>query len=144
MIKILLRYAVYGLAMGSLYLLAGLILLDSFWYDGFYSFMQNNFTANILGGLGIGIVTSVSGIVHEFDNLNPGLQAVIRAIIVLVVAISIAFGLGWISFLSPTVIVVGVVVCLLLFVVSWFGFYLFGDQEVKKINDEIKARNSKE
>ena len=141
MIKILLKYTMYGVAVSSLYLLLGLILLNLFWNDGFHAIM-GNFAINMLGGLAIGTAASVSGIVHEFDNLNSGLQAVIRTVILLAVAIPIAFGLGWISSVSPVVIAIGIVVWLLMFVAAWLGFYLFGNREVKKINDKIKARDS--
>jgi len=109
----------------------------------FYALTQD-FTINVLGGLAIGTMASASGVVHEFDNLNSGLQAIIRAVIVLIVALPIAFGLGWISSTSPIAIVVGIAVWLLMFAAAWFGFYLFGNSEVKKINDKIKARDSKD
>lgn len=143
MIKLLLKYTMYGVAVSSMFILIGLILLDLFWQDGFYSLTQD-FAINIIGGLAISTVASMSGIVHEFDNLNSGLQAVIRTAIVLIVALPFALGLGWFSSASPIAIVIGIAAWLLIFAAAWLGFYLFGNLEVKKINAKIKAHDSKD
>ena len=139
MIKTLLKYALYGLAVGSLYLVLGLIVLDLFWHNGFNALMQN-FTVNVSGGLAISAAVSVGAIAYEFDRINLGLQITIHATFVLIVALPIAFGLGWFPIDSPTTIGIGVAVWALMSVATWLGFYLFGNHEVKKINKKIKSR----
>ena len=142
MIKDLLKYAVYGISIGCIYLVICLLLLDLFWPTGLYGVMQN-FTLQILGGLTVSAVSSGGAVVYKFERLHFGLQIAIHLIIVFAVGLPIAFGLGWFPSGAPVVIVIIILVWLLVFFVTWLGFYLHGNREVKKINDKIKERDSK-
>jgi len=142
MIKTLLRYAVYGLAIGCLNMIIFLMILDSFWPDTFFVIMQN-FTINILSGLAISTISSVGAITYKFDRLNSGLQIAMHIAIILVVVLPIAFIFGWFSSSSPTTIAIVIAVWGLIFSVIWFCFYQFGNSEVKKINNKIKKCDTK-
>ena len=141
MIKILIKYTVYGIGIGCVILMACIIMLDLFWPDAFYTLMQN-FAVNILSGLAISTVAYAGAVAYELDRLSFGLQVVLHTAVVLTVALLVAFMFGWFSSGRPIVIAIGFAAWLAVFFAVWLGFYLFGNRELKKINDKIRERDS--
>jgi len=123
---------------------AGLILLNLFLPDAFYIFVQSNFTLNVICGLAISAVSFAGAIAYEFDRLHLGFQVAMHVAIVLVVAVPIAFVLDWFVGAPPIAVAIFITVWVVLFFVTWLGFYLYGNREVNKINEKIRERESKQ
>ena len=142
MIKLLFKYAMYGIAVGCFYIVAGLIIVDLFWPDALYTFMQQNFTLSVLSGLVISALSSAGAIIYTFEHINFILQLSIHTITVLTAALAIGFWQGWFFIGSPVSIAAWAGIWLLIFFATWLCFYLWGNHEVNKINKKIKERDS--
>jgi len=139
LVKIIFKYAAYGLAIACVQLLAVLLIFYTFLPSAFYVFLQD-FTINTLAALLIGAISFIGAIAYKFDRLNFGLQIALHGAIVLVVALPVALSWGLLSSGSPASYAIGVLVWIVLFVAIWLGFYLHDNSKIKKINDEIRRR----
>ena len=139
MIKLLIKYALFGIACGCV-----IFVLLGIWADltvagGLHFY---NFTARALGAMVIGVGFSVSAVVYTFDRLALWLQIAINALVGFGVYFLVAFRLGLISTLSPLAIVAPIVANALIGITISLVYYLLNDREAKLINAKLKERNS--
>ena len=139
MIKLLIKYALFGVACGCV-----IFVLSTIWLDltGGSDLHFYNFTARALGAMVIGVGFSVSAVVYKFDRLAPWLQIAINTFVGFGVYFLVAFRLGLISTLSPLAIVAPIVANALIGITISLVYYLLNDREAKLINAKLKERNS--
>jgi len=139
MLKLIAKYLVFGIGYGSFWIVVVCIVLE-FLAPGALRGLMENFTVHALGSIAVGIGTATTPIVYEFDRLRRWQQITIHATVGLGTFFTVAFSLGWLPMASPFAIAVSVVLGVIIFFAIWYGFYLYGKYEAKKINE--KLRNS--
>ncbi|MCL2217083.1 MAG: DUF3021 domain-containing protein [Defluviitaleaceae bacterium] len=138
--RTLVKYLAHGVAWGCFWLVSICVVMDFAHPDGLHG-LFDNFTVHALGSVVVGIGCATTPIVYEIDRLRRWQQMTIHATVGLGIFFSVGFGLGWLPAGSPAAVVFSLVTSVLIFIVIWFGFYLYDKHEAKKINDRIKEKN---
>ena len=139
MIKSIIKHLIYGLAGGSLLLVVYIMFLDL--SGGLYAFFDN-FTINALGYLAIAVGFSMSAIVYEFERPALWLKISINVFVGFGIFFLVGLNIGIISLESPTWIVINVAIASVLFIVAYFGDYLYNKREANAINKKLKEEDS--
>ena len=139
MIKLIMKYLVYGIAWGCLWLVAICVAMDLFFPEVMQMLMEN-FTLHAIGSIIIGIGSATTPIVYEFDRMRKWLQVAIHAGVGLGTFFTVGFTQGWLPMASSAAIAFSVVSGVIVFFVIWTGFYLYGKHEAEKINEKLKER----
>ena len=139
MIKLIIKYLLYGIAWGCLWFVAIGVAMDLFLPEGLQMLMEN-FTPHAIGSIIIGIGAATTPIVYEFDHIKKWLQVAIHAVVGLGTFFTVGFTQGWLPMESAAAIAFSIVSGIIVFFIIWTGFYLYGKHEAKKINEKIKER----
>ena len=141
MAKLLVRRLFFGIACGCV-----IFVINGIWTDltraDVLSNYLDSFTANALGSMVVGAAFSVSTIAYTVDRLASWLQIAINVFVGFGVYFLVAFLLGWITVVSPIIIISLVVTNAFIFVVIGIGSYLLDGREAKIINEKLKQRDS--
>ena len=129
-----------GIAIGCIFFVLDGVRLELTNSDGFQNITEN-FTAEVLGSVAIGIGFSMGSLVHEIDRLSFWLQIMINLAVGLGVYFSVALYLGWIEDVPLTWIILSAGLNILTFFVIGFGHYLFIKREAELINKKLRARD---
>jgi len=139
MIKLILKYLLYGIAWGALWFVMVCIIMDLF-SPVTLQYMLQNFTLHALGSIAIGIACATTSIVYTLERLRRWQQVLIHATVGLGVYLPVAFGLGWLPAGSPLAILFSIGTSIIIFILIWSCFYLYHKHEAKAINKKLKER----
>ena len=139
MIKLIIKYLLYGIAWGCLWFVAIFVAMDLFLPEVMQA-LAENFTLYALGSIIIGIGSATTPIVYEFDRMRRWLQVTIHAGVGLGTFFTVGFTMGWLPMASSAAIAFSIVSGVIVFFVIWTGFYLYGKHEAEKINEKLKER----
>ena len=140
MVRLVIKYLLYGISLGCTFFV---IMCLSFYVGGGQEFLEmifRDFARQSLGAMAVGIACGGTSVVYQFDRFSGFGKLLIHFCVGMGVFYPVAVSLGWIPFF-PDRIMVTVLQFLsscCIFMVIWFGFYLFNRNEVKRINERIK------
>jgi uncharacterized oligopeptide transporter (OPT) family protein len=98
----------------------------------------NKFTGNALASGLVGIGCGSSAIVYTFERLRRRTQIAIHFAVGIGTYLPVSFGMGWLPSGSVGLAAGSALLCLAVFSVIWYGFYLYNKLEAKKINERLK------
>lgn len=139
-IKLVIMYIFYGISLGCTFFV---IMCLSFSVGGGDEFLEQifeDFARQSIGAMAVGIACGGTAVVYQFERLSGLVKVMIHFCVGMGVFYPVAISLGWIPFfpdrLMTTVLQFLSSCCI--FMVIWFGFYLFNRNEAKRINERIK------
>ena len=140
MIKLIIKYLLYGIACGSVIFILRVIRID---LTGSYALQDvfDSFTIEALGSMAIGAGFAISTIGYKIDRLYLWMQIAINIFVGFGIYFLVAFFLGWSLIESPMIIISVVTVNILLFIVLGLGGYLLNIHESRAINKKLKERD---
>lgn len=138
MIKRVFNYLFYGIGWGCTCFVVinciGVIIAGNDWLKP----VMDNFLAQALGSVFVGICCATSAIVYTFEKLARWKQIAIHFAVGLTGYIATAYKLMWIPVQGIGYGAIFIIIAVLIFTAIWFCFYMFNKQEAKKMNARLK------
>lgn len=140
MIKLVITYIFYGISLGCTFFV---IMCLSFSVGGGDEFLEQifeDFARQSMGAMAVGIACGGTAVVYQFERLSGLVKVMIHFCVGMGVFYPVAISLGWIPFFPDRIMttVLQFLSSCCIFMVIWFGFYLFNRNEAKRINERIK------
>ena len=141
MIKTILKYLLFGAAVGCILFVLDMIRLDLMEANGLQNRLDN-FTIYAIGSMAMGTGFGGGAIIYKFEHLALWVQIAINLFVGFVIYFIIGFGIGIISLESPISVILNVFVNSFIFIVLLaLVSFLFSVREAKVINKKLKECN---
>lgn len=137
--KLVIKYILYGISLGCTFFM---IMCLSFFIGGREDILMlvcKDFARQSIGAMIIGIAGGGTSIIYQFDRPSGFMKRLIHFCVGMGVFFPVAIYLGWIPFYPDRIIYTALQFLFScgIFMVIWFGFYLFNRNEAKKINKRL-------
>ena len=138
-VKLVIKYILYGISLGCTFFV---IMCLSFSIGGGEEFLElifQDFARQSAGAMAVGVACGGMAIVYQFDRLSGFVKVMIHFFVGMGVFYPVAISLGWIPFFPGRILhtVLQFLASCCIFIVIWFGFYLFNQNEAKRINERL-------
>lgn len=140
MIKLVITYIFYGISLGCTFFVIMCLSFSVGGGDEFLEHIFEDFARQSMGAMAVGIACGGTAVVYQFERLSGLVKVMIHFCVGMGVFYPVAISLGWIPFFPDRIMttVLQFLSSCCIFMVIWFGFYLFNRNEAKRINERIK------
>ena len=115
----------------------------SFYVGGGEEFLREvfeDFGRQSAGAMLVGIACGGTAVIYQFERFSVMVKTIIHFCVGMGVFYPVALSLGWIPFYPDRIgyTVLQFLASCCIFMVIWFGFYLFNRNEAKRINERLR------
>lgn len=139
-VRLVIKYLLYGISLGCTFFVLMCLSFSVGGGDEFLKEICRDFTRQSLGATAVGIACGGTTVVYQLDRLSRFAKVAVHFCVGMGVFYPVAISLGWIPFFPDrigTTILQFLFSCSI-FMVIWFGFYLFNRNEARRINKRLK------
>lgn len=142
MLKMVMKYIFYGISLGCT---SFVVMCLSYSVGGRRDILAeifNDFTRQAVGAMIVGLACGGTAIVYQSHRLSGLAKKIIHFGVGMGVFYPVAVYLGWIPFYPERLGVTALQFLFFggIFMVIWFGFYLWNRKEAKMINERLRER----
>lgn len=139
-VKLFVKYILSGISLGCT---SFVIMCLSFYVGGGEEFLREvfeDFGRQSAGAMLVGIACGGTAVIYQFERFSVMVKTIIHFCVGMGVFYPVALLLGWIPFYPDRIgyTVLQFLVSCCIFMVIWFGFYLFNRNEAKRINERLR------
>ena len=141
MFKLIRKYLMRGIAWGCLLFVLNTVAYDLINPEALQVIFEN-FTANAIAFLILGIAVGGGSIVYEIERFHFGINLTIHIAIVTAMILITGFITNPDPLANPAILIGTIVLNALLVCVIWGGVYLHSRREIQIMNKKLREKNS--
>ncbi|MFD1018605.1 DUF3021 domain-containing protein [Thalassobacillus hwangdonensis] len=131
--KRFLKSSIFGIFFGGF---IAVVIQSSFVLAGEEMIDGVLFIKNSLASIFLGWLFSVTPLFFRIRSLNLPVQTLLHFLTVTVIYLLLALGVGWVPF-DLSSLLFALIGMILIYTISWIGFYLYFKNEAKRLNDQL-------
>lgn len=139
-VKLVMKYILYGISLGCTFFVVMCLSFSVWGGEDILMSISKDFTRQSIGAMIVGIACGGTSIVYQFERPCRFVKVIIHFCVGMGVFYPVGIYLGWIPFYPDRIIftVLQFLSSCGIFMLIWFGFYLFNRNEAKRINKRLR------
>ena len=140
MVKLILKYLLFGIAVGCFFFIGNIIFLDLMGSDRLQVFFDN-FTSHAIGFMIVGVGFFGGSFLYEIENLKFSSKVIIHITLGISLFIIVGFINSWISLENRSDLIINIIANVAILLAVWTALYIQDRKEIQRVNRALKERD---